>query len=375
MTQPQPQKNGTDKSNDLGKSGIEQGSSQVVQELVRKQELLDSRVEFVDDLNHAMEQIDERVQMDRASGKYEQFTINGLNSAVEAVKNKYKVGSLQARRYLAETEAVKKNRKLASFLKQDIDRAEAFTRIRASFEKIIFHHLSTIVTKFVVGFANQLEKAANIGETIKQKKEKKKEERALEDKALLDQQRKMFIFGQWPSVVEKAIGLLSVDKFPAERNLLGDNSFMKKTSDLEKKYITEFARENWQDNYKGERFFGPLEVYEGVSKAGAKVNLSIGNFKQKLREAEARDDPEYRNEAKISITPPSGCVIAYYDVKNKHTGNSTLTWEMPSHSIDIKLNRQQYGAMRFYVIQIDGLNSKVLESFEFELPTPRKDYR
>lgn len=380
MQQSQLKTNEPDAGSDVSKTGIEQGGTSVVQDLVKNQELMDSRVEFVDDLNHAMEEVDVNVQADRAQGKFEKFTINGLNSAVEAVKAKYKVSSLQARRYLADTKAVKENRKLASLLREDIARAEAFTRIKASFEKIIFHHLSTIVTKFVVGFANQLEKAANIDQTLKNRKLKKQAEKANKEAAFrqqemveAEQRRKAEIWSNWGDEVKSAIGKISLTGFKVTSELLGRDSIMTKTSNLEKTYYAQFIPTE-KKYYSFDREMGPLEAYETNLESGTKVKLSVGFFKERDRLTDT--SYEKRVEAQLEIEIPPNCVVVSYDVTEKKTGYSELNRTNELKSVIHRFENDS-GSKRYFILKLEesngSLSSKVLDTFEFSLPAKR-DY-
>jgi len=367
MTQTQSQKSGTDETNDLGQAGVEQGSSKVIQELVRNQELMDSRVEFKDDLNLAMEQVQANVEIDRALGNFERFTINSLNGAIEAVKAKYEVSSLQARRLLAQTDAVKKNRKLALFLKQDIDRAEAFTRIKASFEKIIFHHLSTIVTNITVGFANSLEKVANIDETLKNRKLKKQVEKSTKEKHLQ-------IWSKWEEEVKSAIEKISLKDFRVRLNLQVKESVLVKTADLPATYDKQFI-----DSKKGALFIkrtkGPLEKYVANLESGVNIEFSVGNFKQKTKRN--NNEPENLVEAQLKIVLPPDCIIVYYNWITGKTSYSTFN-SSPSPSEVIRNLDADTDTYRYFILKLEesngSLNSKVIESFDVDVPDPRHDY-
>lgn len=380
MSQSQLQPARSDETNDLGQIGVEQGSSQVVQDLVRSQQLMDSRVEFVDDLNLAMEQVEVNVLADRAQGKFEKFTVNGLNSAIDAIQAKYKVGKLQARKLLAETDAVKGNRKLAMLLKQDIDRAEAFTRIRASFEKIIFHHLSTVVTKLVVGFANKIEKVANLDETLKDRKLKKQTEKADKEAAFRQQEKieaeqriKAEIWRKWGDEVRTAIGKISLTEFKVAFNLLGRDSIMTKISNLEKTYYAQFISVE-KRYYTIHREMGPLEIYEGNLDSGTKIKLSVGNFKERDRSTDGKY--EKRVEAQLEIELPPNCVVVSYDVTEKKPNFSELNTTKELKSVIHRFENNS-GPTRYFILKLEesngSLSSKVVDTFEFSLPAKR-DY-
>lgn len=382
MQQNQLKTSEPDTGSDVSQTGIEQDGTSVVQDLVKNQQLMDSRVEFIDDLNLAMEQVAENVEARRVLGRFEQFTVNGLNGAIDAIKAKYKVGGLQARKLLAETEAVKKNRKLALFLKQDIDRAEAFNRIKVSFEKIIFHHLSSIVTKFVVGFANQLEKVANIDETLKNRKLKKEADKLIKEaekreKDKIDDEirRKDKIWSKWEDAVKLVINRISLSRFDVDISLLGRNSIMSKIADLPNYYYKQFLSEERQ--YSSiERRKGPLEEYEATLKSGAVIKLSVGNFEERVHSTASSSYQKFV-ESQLEISLPPDCVVVYYDRNKGKTGFSTFNTDHKPFVLKYKFDENRK-VLDFFIIKLEEsngtLSTKIIDSFGFRLPLPRSDY-
>ncbi len=393
MSQTQLQKVNGDGNDGQTTLSAEQGSqsgSSVVQDIVSDHEIHNFKVNLVDQLNEAVGQVDQQIQNDRKAGNLVGFAVDSVDGAIKAVMDQHRLSRHRAVLHLYQTDIVQKNRELFLLLKPEKERAEAFDKIRSSLKRILVSPLRGITTRLVVNVANTLEKVANIGETLRIKKEEKvqkklekQKEKENQEKAELERRKAVDLWGRRYSIIENAINSLSVIYFKVEEGepLFGGN-------EISLKKVFEYPHRSYtskEEDDNTSRVMGPQIKYAKEDfKSGLKLEVLLNNYKEAWKTYPERGSKkhlyspiigDYSFNVDVVVTfklPPNHVLIT---CRNGGNDLRRFSADNPGEqaSFPFDLNKRDFD--RFFVIKIKENGSyTIVESYKIGEIKPVKDY-